>query len=283
MQFIGKVTLTAAITAALVSAIVSVLLVNTVEVLVPPKYQVTPAAVSEVTAGSWLVFDLERGEVIYSYQDQEVRPVASITKLPAAKIFADKNDVWATTSITWSDLNHYGRAGKLSYGEVYNYHTLFFPLLLESSNDTAAVLEREHSNLVADMNQYAQSLGLSNTVFTDASGLSLTNVSTAREIKSLLQDIFAANRHLVDISSLQSYLVPTKGWINNSPFALEDGYLGGKHGYLPEANKTAAVIFKEQLASGNSRIIGYVLLGSENLKQDIDLLRNEVQKHVKFE
>lgn len=283
MQFLGKVTLAAVVTAAVVGAVISILLVNTVEVFIEPRYEVSPAAVGDVTAGSWIVFDVEDGEVIYSHEEDEVRPLASITKLPAAKVFTEKSDQWATTSIVWSDLNAYGRAGKLSYGEIYDYHTLFFPLLLESSNDTAAVLERGYDDLVPDMNDYAKSLGLVHTVFADASGLSLSNVSTARELKRILEDIYANNRHIVDITSLRSYLSPTKGWLNNSPFISESGYMGGKHGYLPEANKTAAVLFKEQLASGNTRVIGYVLLGSKDLESDVIILREAVRKHAKFE
>ena len=100
---------------------------------------------------------------------------------------------------------------------------------------------------------------------------------------SLTRHTYYTNRHLIDISGLSSYLTPQNGWINNNPFALDDAYMGGKHGYTPEAKLTAVSLFEEKLANGSVRVIGYVLLGSNNLEHDMSLLRNHVQHNVSFQ
>ena len=264
-------------------AVVVAGLLTAVDVTVTPSFSISLATVQSVSAKAWLVFDVEQNEVLYAHNETEVLPIASITKLPAAKVFSDTRDIWATTSINWADLNHEGRAGKLAYGEEYRYHTLFFPLLIESSNDAAGVLERASAKLVDDMNTYARRLSLTDVAFADASGLSNNNQASALAVKELLRNIYLTSRHLTDITSLKSYLTPGKGWLNNNPFVNDPTYQGGKHGYTNAAGYTTASLFSETLQDNKTRTLGYVLLGSRNLEYDMSLLRNHVKAHLRYE
>lgn len=283
LKILGHVSVAIILTIAFTSALFLAALLFAVQYFAPPSFSTSLATVQNVSASAWLVFDAESGEIIYEYNADDTLPVASITKLIAAKTFYDSNNIWATTTITWSDLNGDGRAGKLAYGEIYDFHTLLFPLLLESSNDAAKAFSRNDVNLIEKMDSYARSLNLYNTSFADASGLSAGNVSTAREIKTIVSDIYRFNRHLMDITSLNQYLTSQTGWLNNNPFASDADFQGGKHGYTPEAGHTAAVLFNEALKNGAKRSIGYILLDSGNLEYDVKLLRDHVKNSVSFE
>jgi len=281
VKLFGKVSLVLVMTLAVAGGLFVAALLTAVEWLAPPNFSSSLATVQNITADAWLVFDPETRQVIYAYQEDEVLPIASVTKLFAARTFYKENDVWATTTVTWSDLSGDGRAGSLQYGKVYNFYTLLFPLLLESSNDAAEVLERNDKELVQKMNSYASTLELEQTAFVDASGLSSGDVSSALDLATLTTDIFKNTRHVIDITSLPLY-IGEQGWLNNNPFATDEKYQGGKHGYTPEANRTAVLLFEESLKNGVNKTVGYILLGSSDLEYDVKLLRNHVQSNVTY-
>lgn len=257
-------------------------LFSAVDLVAPPSYSTSLATVTSITAKSWLVFDVNTGETIYAYNTDEKLPIASLTKLITAATYYREDNIWATTSITWSDLNTEGESGRLRYGEVYTMHMLLFPLLLESSNDAAASFGRTDLELIKKMNDYVTKLGLTHTEFSDTSGLSVRNQSSALDLSAIVFDIYHHNRHLIDITSLKSYLSPTKSWLNNNRFVNEAGYVGGKNGYTPEAGKTLVAIFDEELNSGQKRRLAYIMLGSDNTEYDLGLLRSHVKDHVSY-
>lgn len=237
----------------------------------------------EVDAGAFYVFDVETGTRFASKNESSQLPIASITKLPAAVAWLETVPLLGSTTINWSDLNAEGRAGKLSYGDTLVNHDLLFPLLLESSNDAAAAMEREtNDEVVGYMNKLANNLGLQDTSFVDASGLSPENVSTAKELAVLVSNLKSAKPHVFDITTLSQYIYEDNGWINNNPLVHQVGYKGGKHGYTYEANRTIVSIFEESFLGGE-REVGYVLLGSSDLAADIDVLRQFVHASVSYE
>ncbi|MBY0538278.1 serine hydrolase [Patescibacteria group bacterium] len=240
-------------------------------VLAPMLRPVTEVPV--ISAPQFLIFDMNTGAVIVEQNADTIVPIASVTKLFAAATALENYDMQATTSVAWSDLAGDGGAGKLSFGQTYTYRDLLFPLLIESSNDAAEVLARvTDNNLVRDMNSWASTTGATNTTFTDVSGFNDGNVSTAADIKLLLTDTFSNRHHIFDITTLAQYIGPYTGWLNNNPVAGELGYRGGKNGYTVAANRTLAAVFDETIG-GHTYTLGYVILGSENIKTDFETLR----------
>jgi D-alanyl-D-alanine carboxypeptidase len=235
------------------------------------------------SASAFMVFDVESGTEIASKNSTEVLPIASVTKLVTASVFYATAPLEATTTITWTDLNTYGDAGRLKIHEEYTYRGLLYPLLLESSNDAAAAMLRVVPTLLPKMDEWVKVLSLTHTHFADTSGLSAENVSTAYELSILARALYQKEPHIFDITSLTQFIGPHTGWMNNNPLVSEEGFIGGKHGYTEAANRTAVVFFDEKLATGHIRKIGYVLLGSSDLKKDTAFLRTEVQKNVRFE
>jgi D-alanyl-D-alanine endopeptidase (penicillin-binding protein 7) len=248
-----------------------------------PSLKIGIIDATKPSAAAFMVFDVESGTEIASKNSTEALPIASVTKLVTASVFYAAAPLEATTTITWPDLNTYGDAGRLKIHEEYTYRGLLYPLLLESSNDAAAAMLRVMPTLLPKMEEWIKVLSLTQTHFEDTSGLSDKNVSTAYELSILARALYQKEPHIFDITSLTQFIGPHTGWMNNNPLVAEEGFMGGKHGYTEAANKTAVVFFNEKLATGHMRTIGYVLLGSNNLKEDVSFLRAEVQKNVRFE
>lgn len=248
-----------------------------------PVFHIDAAAPALSEARSYVVFDAVTGAVLAEHDGDTPYPIASVTKLPAAALAEVVLPLEATTTLTWSDVEAEGRAGKLEPSQQYTYRELLFPLLLESSNDAAAVYEREYENiLLTAMNEMATSYGASRTHFSDVSGLSSENVASARDLALITTRLYAEHPYIFDITTLSQYIGPYTGWVNNNPVAAEPGYLGGKHGYTEAAGRTIVALFDEPFVAGR-RQVGYVVLGSQDLKADVTELRTFVAKNVRFE
>lgn len=222
-----------------------------------------------ITAKAYSVFDVKTGNIIFSRNSEEVLPIASITKLfTAAEAMRDRESEFLT--IIEADVATEGRAGKLEVNQTYRVHDLIFPLLIESSNDAAAALGRK-----------VGSISIASHTLSDTTGLSFKNKASALELSQEIRRLYISYPHIFDITKLKQYIGEYTGWINNSPVYDLPGYMGGKHGYTVEAKKTLAAIFTEQ--SLGDREIGYIILGSDNVREDVMRLREIVKNSVHTE
>ncbi len=228
------------------------------------------------------IFDVETGEVLVEQNADAVLPIASVTKLVAASALM-KNDILKEEGVvTAADVAADGRAGKLVPGNQYTYRELLFPLLLESSNDAAAVFMRAtKGEVLKDMGALALKLQMKETVFADVSGLSDKNVSSVSDLGKFLTYLAKEDKRTLDITRLEQYVGPHTGWINNSP-VKDKSYRGGKHGYTLAANRTLVALFAEEFES-ESRVLGYIILGSGDLASDTALLRTFTSKAVTYQ
>ena len=253
-----------------------------IEVIYVPETFVVLDAAPTLPVTSYLIFDVETGKIVASQDSDVVAPIASVTKLLTAATVLRTVSLDDTYTVTTTDTNAYGRAGRLGVGETYTARELLFPLLLESSNDAAAVFEREtQGDIIRRMNGYAAELGASTVVVADASGLSDRNKASARDLAHLTSTLYRLEPHIFDIARLSKQAGPYAGWQNNSP-VFSPEYRGGKHGYTEAANRTLVALFEESFLA-DSRVIGYVILGSNDLARDTALLRDFVTTSVTLE
>jgi D-alanyl-D-alanine carboxypeptidase len=130
------------------------------------------AFAQKITAQSWLVAD-SNGNILQSENIDQQRPIASISKLMTAMIVLDANQ----------DLDEEIKP--------YTRRELLQLALVKSDNKAAEMLcnnyigGREHC--VRAMNAKARELGLQDTHFIEPTGLSIMNVSTARELITLVK------------------------------------------------------------------------------------------------
>jgi len=162
----------------------------------PPSPSVlrTPAPSTEpptVRAGSALLIDLDTGQVLYSLNPAERRPIASLTKIMTAYLVMRRTRPTDVVTVS-PNAAHGSRVGSslgLAAGERIPVHELLYALLLGSANDAAVALA-EHvagsvDRFVEMMNRTARELGLSRTRFASPSGLDDRGYSTARDLARL--------------------------------------------------------------------------------------------------
>jgi D-alanyl-D-alanine carboxypeptidase (penicillin-binding protein 5/6) len=249
---------------------------------VSAAFAVATSTMPVISAPAYAVFDAETGAILASADMDTLYPIASVTKLFTAVAILETFNPESTTTIAWSDVAGEGEAGKLHPNEVYSYRELLFPLLLESSNDAADTLERATgAQLLPAMAAVAAEYGATHSTFADASGLSAENVSTVHDLIAFSRAIGEKYPFVYDISKLQQYIGVYTGWRNNNPVAQMDEYRGGKHGYIMAAGRTIVAHFDESFSAGH-RTLGYVILGSEDLRSDVSILRDFVHNSVDY-
>ena len=140
-----------------------------------------------------LVVDLREQETLIDRRGDEVRPIASLTKLMTAMVLLDANqDMKEILTITREDKDRilYSKS-LLKFGtQLFRYDMLNLALM-SSENRAANALARNYpggkSAFVKAMNKKAKQLGLKHTHFKDPAGLDGGNVSTAWELVKLMQ------------------------------------------------------------------------------------------------
>lgn len=225
--------------------------------------KVDPASVGVVTSAvSAMVIDRSSGKVLFEKNAGETRSIGSITKLMTASVFLEGNpDLDAQARIQPEDLR-YGGIQHIAVGDDISVRDMLYASLVGSDNSATAALVRlsgmPHGDFIARMNELAAELGLRDTRFVDATGLSPDNRSIAPDVTILIDEtmrneVIRAATELPDYSfvgaSGRRYTVTTTNellgsFLNSDPYRI----LGGKTGYLPEAGYCFGSLFSEDSA-----------------------------------
>lgn len=150
----------------------------------------------EIRSRSAVVLDASTGDEIFSKDADEIRPIASTTKIFVAMAVRKKLDLDGWTTITKTDAKFAagGARTRLDIGQKFRNKDLLRAMLIASDNRAPTALARaaglEPDDLVAAMTQVAKDLHLKRTKFTDPTGLR-GNVSTAREMAMALRAALA--------------------------------------------------------------------------------------------
>src|SRR5450759_1557644 len=143
-----------------------------------------------------LVKDQQTGEFLIQKQATAVLPIASITKLMTAMVVLDANmELEESLTIEHADMDklRHSHSG-LPIGAELSRRDALLIALMASDNRSAHALGRTYQGgldaCIAAMNAKAQSLGLIETHFEDATGLSGGNVSSARDLVRLVDTAY---------------------------------------------------------------------------------------------
>ncbi|MEW6412852.1 MAG: D-alanyl-D-alanine carboxypeptidase family protein [Candidatus Zixiibacteriota bacterium] len=192
---------------------------------------------------SALLLNYENGQVLYARNPDEIRPIASLSKLVTAMVIIDKGlDFDTVVTITREDAKRSSRS-RLRVGYQLTVRDLMHAMLLNSDNRAARALAEATSGSIesfaAEMNRKVKKLGLENTVFYEPSGLDDGNVSTAHEIAKILH--YAYDYEIIrKITSKKTYMVRvlnrknTRLQMANTNLLIHSSYtvLSGKTGYI---------------------------------------------------
>jgi len=191
-------------------------------------------------AQSWMIWDVNNNRSISSDNTDQVRSIASITKLMTAMVTIDNGRLDEMVQI----IRYKGYSTHIpSSVNMMSRLELVNLSMITSDNLAAHLLAMSHKDgfdaFVAQMNKKAESLGMTNTKYVEATGLLPGNVSTvldlnkqvkaamdyniiteasktgASEIRAKKKILFFRNTNPL-VGSPRKILVSKTGWINAS-------------------------------------------------------------------
>lgn len=233
--------------------------------------------VQGVTASSYLVMDMDSGEVVLQNRAHDALPPASLTKVMTALLVLESADMGATAQVDEAVLSL--RASTLmgvKPGERLRVLDLLYGLMLPSGNDAAIALAKHVAGTEADfsklMNERAKELGMEHSHFANAHGLDFMQfeggpITTAHDLALVTREAWA--------HPLFREIVATRTWYakgalthysmrnTNELIWWYPGADGVKIGYTRKAKQTLiATAFRD------GRRLLVVLLGSEKRAAD---------------
>ncbi|MEU8116967.1 D-alanyl-D-alanine carboxypeptidase [Micromonospora sp. NPDC048947] len=239
---------------------------------------VVPAGVAAppgVTATSWLVADLDSGQVLGGCGPHEYGTPASVQKLLLAATMLPKLDPKQTVTVTDDDMNIEpgSSAVGLVAGGRYTIETIWLGLLLNSGNEAANALARLGSGTdsaagVRAMNEQAHHLGALQTHAVTPSGLDgKGQFTSAYDLALIARACFAQPTFRRYALTEQTSIPPqpaqrTKGFEiqnENQLIYRYPGALGGKTGFTDLARHT----YVGAAERGGRRLV-VTLLGAES-------------------
>jgi D-alanyl-D-alanine endopeptidase (penicillin-binding protein 7) len=224
----------------------------------------------KLASASALVLDAAADAPIYAKSADNVTPIASVTKLMTAMVVLDANQpLDEPISIGVGDLDYLkGTRSRLRLGSELTRGDMLRLALMASENRAASSLARHYPGgmeaCVEAMNRKARSLGMLNTHFSDPTGLSSENVSTANDLARMVK---AASEY----DAIRAYTTTPSHYVEVQPYGKLLGYNNtnslvragqwdiqvSKTGFISEAGKCLVM-----LANIASRPVVIVLLDS---------------------
>jgi D-alanyl-D-alanine carboxypeptidase len=240
-------------------------------------------------AQSAIVWDVQSQRVIFNKNADDVRPLASITKLMTALIAYDLLDPESTVNIPLQALETEGDSG-FSDGEKFTTQNLIDLTLISSSNDGAAALATAAGSVIKEgsrdadvfihaMNVKAETLGLDSTTFKNMTGLDVSAqeagaYGSARDMALLMEHIVIKRPEIVARTNVTETAIKNKSGAYHTVENTNDvvnrinGLIASKTGYTPLAGGNLVVAFN----AGLSRPIVIVVLGSTHAGRFEDTL-----------
>lgn len=166
----------------------------------------------DVRSSSVVVMDAADSAVLYSKQAQRAVPIASITKLMTALVVLDaKQPLEEMIELTTADRRlEKSSASRLAIGTHLSRGDLLHLALMSSENRAAHAVARSYPGglpaCIRAMNAKARALGMKTARFTDPTGLSSGNVSSAADLIKLVAAA-AADSTIRTFSTQQSHTV----------------------------------------------------------------------------
>ncbi|MDP1719267.1 MAG: serine hydrolase [bacterium] len=223
-----------------------------------------PTLLPSISAAAALVEDIDSGKILYDLHSDKQWSAASLTKLVTAvsaiESFGDDPNIKVSASAIATE----SAAGYLVAGRSYELAELLRAMLVFSSNDAAAAISEYFGKgaFVEMLNKKASEIGMANSRFFDPHGLTPLNLTTARDLKSLVHYIYDAHRDIFDI---------TREKIEGAthPFAGQEDFLGGKTGFIDESAGNLISLFRYQ-----GRPVVIIVLGSKQRAEDTQILKD---------
>ncbi|KPC49779.1 D-alanyl-D-alanine endopeptidase [Amantichitinum ursilacus] len=223
-----------------------------------------------VQSAAVLILNENNGDVVYQKNPDNVTPIASISKLMTAMVTLDAHlPMNEFITISEEDVDTLkNTSSRLTVGTRLTRAEVMLLALMSSENRAAAALARTYPGgkalFITKMNEKAEALGMHSTHFYDPTGLTPQNVSTARDLVTMVKTArtypeiheFTTSSQYEFTSNLNGR---TMSFHNTNPLVKEDRWDIGltKTGFINEAGHCLVM---EATISGTPVVI--VLLDS---------------------
>lgn len=245
-------------------------LIAVIGIFSPIRVQAKAEDLSPIKAKSAYLMDKRTGETLYGQRENDEFPIASMVKIMTALLTfeeIEKGNLNFEDKVLISE-NAAGMGGSqmfLDSGLEYPVTDLIKGVIVVSANDACVALAERISGseeaFVSRMNQRAQELGMSHTVFVNPTGLPKEGGhSTAHDVALMLRELTAHDRYY-DYSKiwLEEYAHPdgriTTLTNTNKFVRFYEECDGGKTGFTSEAKFCLAASAKR----GDTRLISVVI------------------------
>jgi len=268
--------------------------VEPLKIITPDLKKKNPQDTSalNITASSAVIMFEEDGRILWGKNEKAVTPLASLTKLVAAKVFLDLrptlNQVvtykvqdekynykycqpWESARLTVKD------------GETMTIENLLYSALVGSANNAVESLVRvsglSRDKFIVRMNETVKNWGATSTYFIEPTGLSPQNVSSPFDYAIITKEVFT-NPLLKKISTMEKYTFKTintkkSHTLKNTNKLIQTktySVTGSKTGYLDEAGY--CLMTRVKIDQGNLIAINFGSKSSaENFFDNEQLLR----------
>lgn len=229
-----------------------------------------------ISAQSYIVKNLTTNTVWTELDSTRSLPMASLAKLVTAAVVRRSIRADKEIPITREVVDAYGNTAGFKSGERFAASDLLYPLLMVSSNDAAEAFARRfgRANFIKAMNDFVNEIGAYKTYFTDPTGLSKHDVTTANDMAIIIDWIRRNDPGIFDITLQKTKKIGRHTWVNPTHFLSWSYYEGGKNGFTDEAGRTAAGLFR---LGRNRDLYAVVVLGSDNRDADVVRLIDKVR------
>lgn len=208
-------------------------------------------SVPKVSAGGVWVEDLTAGKVLYEYNSDVKLLPASTTKMMTALVgieyFRYGDDLVVTREALVS-----GSSMGLNENERLSFRAILYGMLLNSGNDAAYTIAINYpgglDGFMAAMNKKSQSLGLTNSYFTNPAGFDTPGHYSSAKDLAIIAKAVMANEQLAQVVGTKETTViaenQTKSHTleNLNQLLGEDGVIGIKTGYTEKSGENLVTL-----------------------------------------
>ncbi len=225
------------------------------------------ADVVDVSAEAYVLMDADSGKILLAKNEDKKLPPASMTKIMTLLLALEdleEGKVGLKDKVVTSE-NAWKMGGSQVYlepGEEMTFEDMLIAIAVGSANDACVAvaehLEGTHSNFVQRMNQKAKSIGLKNTNFINAYGLSAEgHYTTARDMAIIARYALEVPK-MLEYTSIKEYNLRQgefKLFNTNKLLWWYEGADGFKTGWTDEAKYCLTSTVKRD----NLRLIAVVM------------------------
>ena len=223
---------------------------------------------SSLTADAWMLIDDSTGCIISEKNADELRHMASITKMMTCLLALENGQMGDTIEIT-QDV-YVAKDSRVKLGDKYEMRHLIDEMMLISDNDAAYALAKhiggETLRFCDMMNEKAEYLGMTHTHFANPNGVpNPNNYSTASDLIRLSRycmrdSLFASIVGTIekDVPLLDGRHMPCRN--TNALLKTYEGCMGIKTGFTRQADNCLA-----SAASRDGVTLYLVLLNSRSM------------------